>query len=198
MKHGGGTYPEMQACLNASFALLGPECQLFTRAAAACDFAAVREACPGVEADAPQTAAACVLRVAREHERGARKVSRAFLNFSHTDCATALGRLPDQRSPLDHAAARVGGSGSVRTGGASGGGGKAGSAVDDDDDGHDDEAAAAAARPQVITAAAFAALRAAEEAEAAARDADTRAWASHLSEGGGQAGGADPFGEHEI
>ena len=59
----GGTYNEMQECLRNVFAQLGDECQLYTRAAEACDFEVIRTVCPVHEADSATGTAACLHRV---------------------------------------------------------------------------------------------------------------------------------------
>jgi len=91
----GGTYNEMQECLRNVFAQLGDECQLYTRAAEACDFEVIRTVCPVHEADSATGTAACLHRISEDYYRGrAKTVPKAFFNFSHDGCIEVLEALP--------------------------------------------------------------------------------------------------------
>lgn len=95
----GATFAEMQKCLNSHFSDLGPSCKQAVTLGNTCDFVAIREACPGVEADSAHGAASCMERIAVDianvgKAKLPRAVLAAFSALSAADCAAALRALP--------------------------------------------------------------------------------------------------------
>jgi hypothetical protein len=129
------------------------------------------------DASTPQRAADCVEAAAAAHAKGRARISRAFLNFSHADCAAALRALPvsssSNRLLAGNESAAAGSAAPTSLAGEAGAGNSGQGDTDDSGDSGDSQGAGLPPPPPPPrepppSTAAFAALWARDQAEAEA------------------------------